>query len=39
MRNIYGVSSNGDELQLNFFTQGGDAPNVGSRFYMMGADQ
>jgi cellulose 1,4-beta-cellobiosidase len=37
MQNIYGVTSTGDDLRLNFFTQGGDAPNVGSRFYMMKA--
>ena len=39
MSNIYGVSSTGDQLRLNFLTNGGDAPNVGSRFYMMGAGE
>lgn len=37
MMNIYGVSSTGDDLRLNFFSQGGDAPNIGSRFYMLDA--
>ena len=35
MANTYGVSSTGDDLRLNFLTRGGDAPNVGSRFYML----
>lgn len=39
MRNIYGVSSDGEGLRLNFVTWGGSTPNVGSRMYMMADDE
>jgi cellulose 1,4-beta-cellobiosidase len=39
MKNIYGVSSDGEGLRLNFVTWGGSTPNVGSRMYMMQDDE
>lgn len=39
MINTYGVSSTGEDLRLNFVTQGQYSKNVGSRMYMMQDDE
>jgi len=38
MRNTYGVTSDGDNLRLNFVTQAQYSKNVGSRMYMLDGD-